>query len=96
MARTAETAEPSVGPVLARGPRSLAVLAAIRELNGAVEVVDRGAYLRVSARPRCRLTRAAVERHLGGERFSLPGDLEEVMVSFAGTLLISDEEALWT
>ena len=95
MARTAGTGEAGVGPVLARGARSLAVLAAIHELNAGVEVIDRGAYLRVSVKDRCRLTRAAVERHLG-QRFCLPGDLEEVMVSFRGRLSISDEEALWT
>jgi toluene monooxygenase system protein D len=95
MARTAGTGEPGVGPVLARGSRSLAVLAAIQELNPGVEVIDRGAYLRVTVKDRCRLTRAAVERHLG-ERFRLPGDLEELMVSFRGRLSISEEEALWT
>jgi toluene monooxygenase system protein D len=84
-----------VGPVLARGPRSDALVAAIRELNREVEVIDRGAYLRVLVRGRCRLTRAAVERHLEGG-FRLPADLEEVMVSFAGTLAISSEEAVWT
>ena len=60
-----------------------------------MQVIDRGAYLRVLVKDRCRLTRAAVERHLG-ESFSLPGDLEEVMVSFTGTLSISPEEAFWT
>jgi hypothetical protein len=84
-----------VGPVLARGPRSQAVVQAIRELNGEVDVIDRGAYLRVLVRGRCRLTRSAVERQLG-ESFQLPADLEEVMVSFSGTLAISPEEAVWT
>ncbi len=84
-----------VGPVLSAGPRSQAVLAAIRELNGEVEVIDRGAYLRVLVKYRCHLTRSAVERHLG-ESFHLPADLEEVMVSFAGTLSMSQEEAFWT
>jgi toluene monooxygenase system protein D len=95
MAETEGIGEAGVGPVLAREARSLAVLAAIHELNPAVQVIDRGAYLRISVKHRCRLTRAAVERHLG-ERFRLPGDLEEVMVSFTGTLLISEEEAVWT
>jgi hypothetical protein len=90
-----EGAGPAVGPVLSPGPRAQAVLAAIRELNQGVEVVDRGAYLRVQVRQRCHLTRSAVERHLGAT-FLLPGDLEEVMVSFAGTLSMSQEEAFWT
>jgi hypothetical protein len=84
-----------VGPVLARGPRSQAVVQAIRELNGDVDVIDRGAYLRVLVQGRCRLTRSAVERQLG-ESFQLPADLEEVMVSFSGTLAISPDEAVWT
>jgi hypothetical protein len=71
------------------------VVQAIRELNGEVDVIDRGAYVRVLVQGRCRLTRLAVERQLG-ETFHLPGDLEEVMVSFSGTLAISPEEAVWT
>ena len=36
-----------VGPVLQRGPVGDAVLAAIEALNADVELLDRGAYVRV-------------------------------------------------
>ena len=83
-----------VGPVLQAGPVSQAVIAAIRELNTEVEVVDRGAYLRVLAPGPCRVARGSVERHRGAP-FRLPGDLELVMSSFKGRLTLSDEEARW-
>ena len=81
--------------MLTRGPLSEALVAAIRALNSEVEVVDRGAYLRVLVPGRCRVTRQAVEQHLG-EPFALPADLEEVMPSFVGRLSIDAEEATWT
>ena len=88
-------AAPSVGPVLARGPRSQGIVAAIYALNREVQVIDRGAYLRVLVAGPCRLTRSAVEQQLG-EVFRLPADLEEVMVSYRGTLRLTQEEAIWT
>lgn len=83
-----------VGPVLQAGPVSQAVIAAIRELNTEVEVIDRGAYLRVLAPGHCRFDRTSVERHRGSP-FHLPGDLEQVMSSFKGRLTFSGEEARW-
>jgi len=83
-----------VGPVLQAGPVADAVIAAIRELNAGVEIVDRGSYLRVLCPRRCRVTRAALERHRGGP-FQLPVDLELVMPSFKGRLSMSEEEACW-
>lgn len=83
-----------VGPVLQAGPVSEALIAAIRELNTEVEVIDRGAYLRVLAPGPCRVGRAAVERHRGAP-FHFPGDLELVMSSFKGRLTLSEEEASW-
>jgi hypothetical protein len=59
-----------------------------------VRVVDRGAYLRVIARGRCVLTRAAVEARTGAP-FRLPGDLELVLSSFKGRFAVSDDEARW-
>jgi hypothetical protein len=71
-----------------------AVAAAIQLLNAGAEVIDRGAYLRVSAPPPCVLTRAAVER-ITGESFLLPGDLEQVMPSFHGFLALDAEWVEW-
>ena len=84
-----------VGPVLHAGPRTDALVAAIRAENGDVEVLDRGAYVRVSAPGRCRMTRAVVERFLG-EPFELPNDLEAMMSSFAGRIAIDDAEVVWS
>jgi len=83
-----------VGPVLQAGPVASAVIAAIRELNAAVEVVDRGSYLRVLCAGRCRLTRAVLERHRGAP-FTLPADLEAIMSSFKGRLSMSEDEVCW-
>jgi toluene monooxygenase system ferredoxin subunit len=83
-----------VGPVLQAVPLGRAVVDAIRALNVDARVVDRGAYLRVLCRGRCRLTRAAVEERTGAP-FRLPGDLELVMSSFKGRLALSDDEARW-
>jgi toluene monooxygenase system ferredoxin subunit len=84
-----------VGPVLTAGEATGVVLAAIRDLNQAVEVQDRGAYVRVLVPGRCVLARAAVERGLG-RPFRLPGDLEMMMPSFSGSLRVTDDEAVWT
>jgi toluene monooxygenase system protein D len=84
-----------VGPILHAGPRADALIAAIRAENRDVEVLDRGAYVRVSAPGRCKLTRAAVERFLG-EPFELPSDLEAMMSSFAGRIAIDDAEVIWS
>ena len=58
-----------VGPVLQAGTSADAIVAAIRELNPGVEVVDRGSYLRVQVERRCVVTRASIER---GETISTP------------------------
>jgi hypothetical protein len=86
--------EERVGPVLEAGETARAVIAAIRELNEGVEVRDRGSYVRVLVRRRCRVTRRAIE-HTLGRPFRLPGDLEIVMPSFKGTFTVTDDEAVW-
>jgi hypothetical protein len=83
-----------VGPVLQPGELSRAVVAALRELNPELEVVDRGGYLRVLAPGPCRLSAASVARHAGA-RFRLPSDLESIMSSFKGRLHITADEARW-
>ncbi len=60
-----------------------------------VVVLDRGSYLRVLVPGRCRMTREAVERALG-RPFRLPGDLERVMPSFKGRLVVGDDEVVWS
>lgn len=88
-------APPGVGPVLLVGPETRAIVAAIRASHPSANVLDRGAYWRVSVPGRCHVTRAAIEDELG-EPFSFPRDLERVMPSFAGRLTLSSDEATWT
>ena len=83
-----------VGPVLQAGPQADAIVSALRASNTAVEVLDRGAYLRLLVPGVCRLTRAAVERETG-KRFDLPSDLERIMPSFKGRFRVDESEAVW-
>ena len=83
-----------VGPVLTKSAIADAVVAAIFDLNPDARLLDRGSYVRVSAAGRCELTREAVEAHLGAP-FELPSDLESVMMSFTGELIVSEHGVLW-
>jgi hypothetical protein len=85
-----------VGPVLLSCALGEAVLAAIRESTPELEVLDRGAYLRVLAPRRCVARRDAIERHTGAA-FHLPADLEPIMPSFAGRFAVSaaGDEVVW-
>lgn len=83
-----------VGPVLRAGVLTEAIIAAIRDLNEDVLVVDRGAYFRVLAPVRCVVTRDGIERHLG-RPVRFPGELETVMSAFKGTIKLTPEEVVW-
>lgn len=83
-----------VGPVLQAGPLCSAVVAAVRQLNHDVLLLDRGAYWRVLVPRRCVVTRSAIEAELG-RSMRFPGELETIMSSFKGKLSISPEEAVW-
>jgi toluene monooxygenase system protein D len=83
-----------VGPVLQSGPIANAIVAAIRDLNQDVVVVDRGAYVRVLVPRYCILTRSAIEEHLG-RSFRFPGELETVMSAFKGSLQLNQDDATW-
>ncbi len=93
---TSETPEiyDRVGPVLQSGTVANAIIAAIKDLNQDVMVVDRGAYVRVLVPRCCVVTRAAIERHLG-RSFRFPGELETVMSAFKGSLQLDQDEAAW-
>ncbi len=83
-----------VGPVLVSGPVADAVIAAIKQLNDDVVLFDHGSYVRVLVPWRCRVTREAVEQHLG-RSFQMPGDLEGIMSAFKGTFNVSVDEGSW-
>jgi toluene monooxygenase system protein D len=84
----------SVGPVLQSGPIANAIIAAIKDLNQDVVVVDRGAYVRVLVPRSCVVTRSAIENHLG-RPFRFPGELETVMSAFKGSLQLNQDDAAW-
>ena len=83
-----------VGPVLQSGPVANAIIAAIKDLNQDVMVVDRGAYVRVMVPRCCVVTRSAIEKHLG-RSFRFPGELETVMSAFKGSLQLNQDDAAW-
>src|SRR5712664_1122307 len=83
-----------VGPVLQAGSVATAIIAAIKDLNQDVIVVDRGAYVRVLVPQCCVVTRAAIEKHLG-RPFRFPGELEMVMSAFKGALQLNQDDAAW-
>ena len=83
-----------VCPVLQAGALTNAIVAAIRDLNPEVIVVDRGAYLRVLAPRSCMVTRASIEKHLG-RPMRFPGELETVMSAFKGAIQLTQDEAVW-
>jgi MmoB/DmpM family len=83
-----------VGPVLQSGTMADAIIAAIKDLNQNVLVVDRGAYVRVLVAQSCVVTRSAIEKHLG-RPFRFPGELETVMSSFKGSFELNQDNAAW-
>jgi toluene monooxygenase system protein D len=83
-----------VGPVLQSGPVANAIIAAIKDLNQDVMVMDRGAYVRVLVPGCCVVTRSAIEEHLG-RSFRFPGELETVMSAFKGSLQLNQDDAAW-
>jgi hypothetical protein len=93
---TADTRETydRVGPVLQSGTVANAIIAAIKDLNQDVMVLDRGAYVRVLVPRCCVVTRSAIETHLG-RSFRFPGELETVMSAFKGSLQLNQNDAAW-
>ena len=83
-----------VGPVLQSGAIATAIIAAIKDLNQDVMVLDRGAYVRVLVPRCCVVTRSAIEKHLG-RSFRFPGELETVMSAFKGSLELNQNDAAW-
>jgi hypothetical protein len=71
-----------------------AIIAAIKDLNHDVMLVDRGAYVRVLVPRCCVVTRSAIEEHLG-RAFRFPGELETVMSAFKGSLQLNQDDAAW-
>jgi toluene monooxygenase system protein D len=86
--------EDAVGPVLRMCDEVESVIRAIQDDNPPdLEIVDRGAYVRVQRRGFLRVTRGSLERHLGaGFHMSR---LESIMSAFAGRIRTSSDEIVW-
>jgi toluene monooxygenase system protein D len=71
------------------------VIRAIVEDNpeSPVEVIDRGAYVRVQAPGFLRVTRDSLERHVGRD-FEMR-QLEGMLSAFAGRITTSSDEIIW-
>jgi toluene monooxygenase system protein D len=81
----------AVGPVLRMSDDIEAIIAAIEEDNPGteIEVIDRGAYVRIQAERRMKVTRASIERHIG-RTFEMR-QLEPMMSAFAGRIETTSE-----
>lgn len=84
----------SVGPVLMGNADGRSVALAIQSANPGCRLVDRGAYIRVQATSPCVVTQAQLA-DAWGRAFTLPTDLEALMTSFAGNLVLGREEVRW-
>lgn len=58
-----------------------------------VDVDDQGGYVRITTEWHCRLTRASLEEELG--RTYRLSDIEPNLASFAGRIIVSDDEIIW-
>ena len=86
----------AVGPVLRMSDDVEAIIAAIEEDNPStvIEVIDRGAYVRIQAEQRLKVTRASIEKHIG-RPFEMR-QLEPMMSAFAGRIDTTSDAILWS
>ncbi len=86
----------AVGPVLRMSEGIEAIIAAIEEDNPGteIEVIDRGAYVRIQAQQRMKVTRASIERHIG-RPFEMR-QLEPMMSAFVGRIETTSDAILWS
>ena len=86
----------AVGPVLRMSEDIEAILAAIEDDNPgtAIEVIDRGAYVRIQAEQHLKVTRASIERHIG-RAFEMR-QLEPLMSAFSGRIETTSEAIVWS
>ena len=85
----------AVGPVLRMCDELELVIRAIQDDNPpeSLEVVDRGAYVRVQRPGFLKVTRASLQRHLGTD-FDIP-QFESIVAAFAGRIRTSSDEVVW-
>jgi toluene monooxygenase system protein D len=87
--------ENPVGPVLRMCDEVDLVIDAIREDNpdADVDVIDRGAYVRVQAEDYLLVTEETLQRHLGPS-FRIHS-LEQMLTAFAGRIQTSSDQIEW-
>ncbi|GJF06067.1 MULTISPECIES: MmoB/DmpM family protein [Pseudonocardia] len=85
----------AVGPVFRMGDEVELVVAAIEDDNPdtEIEVTDRGAYVRVEASDRLRVTQESLRRHLG-PTFEIR-QLQTMLSAFSGRISTTSEEIVW-
>jgi toluene monooxygenase system protein D len=84
-----------VGPILRMGDEIDQVIAAIEDDNPGqdIEVIDRGAYVRVQGEDRVVLTEATLRRYLGAD-FEIRS-LETMMSAFSGRVITGSDSIIW-
>jgi toluene monooxygenase system protein D len=84
-----------VGPILRMCDEVDPVVEAIREDNPDrdVEIIDRGAYVRVQSDGYMRVTEETLRRHLGDD-FQIRS-LEAMMTAFAGRIQTASDQIEW-
>lgn len=87
--------ENPVGPILRMCDEVDMVIDAIREDNpdSDVEVIDRGAYVRIQADNYLKVTEATLQRHLG-PAFKIHS-LEQMLTAFAGRIQTASDQIEW-
>ena len=84
-----------VGPVLRMGDDVELVIAAIQEDNPGtdIEVIDRGAYVRVQGEDQITVTQETLRRHLGAD-YEIRS-FETIMSAFSGRAITTSEAITW-
>jgi toluene monooxygenase system protein D len=84
-----------VGPILRMGDEVEQVIAAIEDDNpdSDIEVVDRGAYVRVQGEDRITVTEQTLRRYLGAD-FAI-ASFGEMMTAFSGRAITSSDAITW-
>lgn len=85
-----------VGPILRMCDEVELVAAAIEDDNPdrEIEILDRGAYVRIHASDHLRVTTESLKRHLG-DQFEIRS-LEAIMPSFSGRISTSTDAVEWS
>lgn len=85
----------AVGPVLRMSEEIPGVIDAIRDDNpdSDIEVIDRGAYVRIQSPHSMRVTQDSLHRHIGPD-YELRS-LGAIMSAFAGRISTSADEFRW-